>query len=75
MYAGYYNEAPTHLSLGKDTPISRPIEQLVASLPSPCSAVCIIAALESSFQQGQQAPRRTSAQYVHPMTENKILSF
>jgi hypothetical protein len=27
MYAGYYNEARTHLSLAKDTPISRPIER------------------------------------------------
>jgi transposase InsO family protein len=26
MYASYYNEARTHLSLGKDTPVSRPIE-------------------------------------------------
>jgi transposase InsO family protein len=27
LYAGYYNGARTHLSLGKDAPISRPIEQ------------------------------------------------
>jgi len=27
LYASYYNEAHTHLSLGKDAPISRPIEQ------------------------------------------------
>ncbi len=25
MHASYYNEARTHLSLGKDAPISRPI--------------------------------------------------
>jgi transposase InsO family protein len=28
MYASYYNEARTHLSLGKDAPISRPIERI-----------------------------------------------
>jgi transposase InsO family protein len=27
MYASYYNEARTHLALGKDTPITRPIER------------------------------------------------
>jgi len=27
MYAGYYNEARTHLSLGKDAPISRSLER------------------------------------------------
>jgi hypothetical protein len=27
LYASYYNEARTHLSLGKDAPISRPIER------------------------------------------------
>jgi hypothetical protein len=26
LYAGYYNEARTHLSLGKDAPMGRPIE-------------------------------------------------
>ena len=26
LYASYYNEARTHLSLAKDAPISRPIE-------------------------------------------------
>jgi len=26
LYARYYNEARTHLSVGKDAPISRPIE-------------------------------------------------
>lgn len=26
MYASYFNEARTHLSLAKDTPISRPID-------------------------------------------------
>jgi transposase InsO family protein len=26
LYASYYNEARTHLSLGKDAPIGRPIE-------------------------------------------------
>jgi hypothetical protein len=27
LYASYYNEARTHLSLAKDAPISRPIER------------------------------------------------
>jgi hypothetical protein len=26
LYASYYNQARTHLSLGKDAPISRPID-------------------------------------------------
>jgi len=26
LYASYYNEARTHLSLGKDAPLSRPID-------------------------------------------------
>jgi transposase InsO family protein len=28
MYAGYYNEARTHLSLDKDTPVGRPIDRV-----------------------------------------------
>jgi hypothetical protein len=28
MYANYYSEARTHLSLGKDAPIGRPISRL-----------------------------------------------
>jgi transposase InsO family protein len=55
LYASYYNEARTHLSLAKDAPISRPIQPLVVSWPSPWWAVCITATLESSFQQGQVA--------------------
>jgi hypothetical protein len=35
MYAGYYNEARTHLSLGKDAPISRPIEQFGRIIAQP----------------------------------------
>jgi hypothetical protein len=27
LYAGYYNEGRTHLALGKDAPITRPVEQ------------------------------------------------
>jgi hypothetical protein len=33
-YASYYNEVRTHLSLGKDTPYTRPIERLETSLRS-----------------------------------------
>ena len=35
MYAGYYNEARAHPSLGKDTPISRPIEQFGRVIAEP----------------------------------------
>jgi transposase InsO family protein len=50
LYASYYNEARTHLSLGKDAPITRPIEQFGRIIAEPCSAVCIVATLESSFR-------------------------
>jgi hypothetical protein len=45
MYAGYNNEARTHLSLGKDAPISRPTERfghVVARAPGwrPASPRC-----------------------------------
>jgi hypothetical protein len=33
LYASYYNEARTHLSLAKDAPISRPIEQFGRLMP------------------------------------------
>ena len=35
MYASYYNEARTHLSLGKDAPISRPIERFGCVIAEP----------------------------------------
>jgi transposase InsO family protein len=35
MYGGYYNEARTYLSLGKDAPISRPIEQFGRVIAEP----------------------------------------
>jgi transposase InsO family protein len=35
MYASYYNEARTHLSLGKDAPISRPIERFGRVIAEP----------------------------------------
>ena len=35
MYAGYYNEARTHLSLGKDAPIRRPIERFGRIIAEP----------------------------------------
>ena len=35
MYASYYNEARTHLSLGKDAPISRPIERFGRIIAEP----------------------------------------
>jgi hypothetical protein len=35
LYASYYNEARTHLSLGKDAPISRPIERFGRVIAEP----------------------------------------
>jgi transposase InsO family protein len=35
MYASYYNEARTHLSLGKDAPISRPIARFGRIMAEP----------------------------------------
>jgi hypothetical protein len=35
MYASYYNETRTHLSLGKDAPISRPIEHFGRVIAEP----------------------------------------
>jgi transposase InsO family protein len=35
LYATYYNEARTHLSLAKDAPISRPIEQFGRLIAKP----------------------------------------
>ena len=35
MYASYYNEARTHLSFGKDAPISRPIERFGRVIAEP----------------------------------------
>ena len=35
MYASYYNETRTHLSLGKDAPISRPIERFGRVIAEP----------------------------------------
>jgi hypothetical protein len=35
MYASYYNEVRTHLSLGKDAPISRPIERFGRTIADP----------------------------------------
>jgi hypothetical protein len=34
-YANYYNETRTHLSVGKDAPISRPIEQFGRIIAEP----------------------------------------
>jgi transposase InsO family protein len=47
-YVSYYNEARTHLSLGKDAPISRPIERFGSVIVEPMSVACIIATLERS---------------------------
>jgi hypothetical protein len=35
MYASYYNDVRTHLSLGKDTPISRPIDRFGRIIAEP----------------------------------------
>ena len=35
MYAGYYNEARTHLSLGKDASVPRPVEQFGRVIAEP----------------------------------------
>ena len=35
MWAGYYNEVRTHLSLGKDAPISRPIARFGRIIAEP----------------------------------------
>jgi hypothetical protein len=35
LYAGYYNETRTHLSLAKDAPISRPIERFGRVIAEP----------------------------------------
>jgi hypothetical protein len=35
MYASYYNPVRTHLSLGKDAPIGRPIEQFGRIIAEP----------------------------------------
>jgi hypothetical protein len=35
MYASYYNGVRTHLALGKDTPIARPIERFVRITDEP----------------------------------------
>jgi len=35
MYAGYYNEARTHLALGNDAPISRPIDRFGRVIAEP----------------------------------------
>ena len=48
MYAGYYNEARTHLSVAKDTPISRPIEQVGRVIAEPMVGDLHHAMLESS---------------------------
>src|SRR5262249_3996345 len=50
LYASYYTEARTRPSLAKDAPIADRSNSLVALLPSPWSALCIIATLESSFR-------------------------
>jgi len=38
MYAGYYNEARTHLSLRKDAPIGRPVERFGRIIADPVVA-------------------------------------
>jgi len=50
LYANYYNEAGTHLSLGRMRRSADLLRALVASLPSPWSAACITATRESSFR-------------------------
>jgi hypothetical protein len=35
MHASYYNEARTHLSLGKDAPFGRPIERFGRIIAEP----------------------------------------
>jgi hypothetical protein len=35
LYASYYNEARTHLSLAKDAPISRPIARIGRIIAEP----------------------------------------
>ena len=50
MYAGYYNEARTHLALRKDAPVRPAIERLAKSLSTPQSVSCIIATHESNFR-------------------------
>ena len=54
-YASYYNQARTHLALGKDAPISRPV-QLFGSSPNPWSPVSITATLDSSLWDGPPLP-------------------
>jgi hypothetical protein len=38
MYAGYYNQARTHLALRKDAPVSRSIERLGRIIAQPGAA-------------------------------------
>jgi hypothetical protein len=55
-YAAYYNAARTHLVLGKDAPLRRPIERIGSSLRSRWSVGCITDTLGFDFQQGQLPP-------------------
>ena len=52
VYAGYYNEARTHLALRKETPVSRSIERHGRIIAEP---VVIIATHEFDFRQAQRA--------------------
>jgi Integrase core domain len=52
-YATYYNEVRTHVSLGKDTPCTRPIERSETLLRIRSSAGYTIDTHESSFRKRQ----------------------
>jgi hypothetical protein len=55
-YQRYYNEARTHLSLGKDAPASREVQAIGRVLPNRSWAGCIINTCEFEFPTRTTAP-------------------
>jgi transposase InsO family protein len=55
LYASYYNESRTHLSVHKDAPLERAVQRY-GTIVRPFSWGCIIAMRRYDFRKGQGAP-------------------
>ena len=53
MYASYYNETRTHLSLDKDAPIPRAVQRCGTIVATPILSGCIISTRGYDFRKGQ----------------------
>ena len=74
-YMNYYNETRTHLSLNKDSPLSRPVERAGVFFAAQSSADCITNTSGFDFSTGtggKRRPARPDIDYFHLLVQVRI---